>query len=185
MTTMKSAIGLVEYRSIAKAVESTDAMLKAANVSLIMSNPICPGKYISIITGEVGAVQSGLKAGVAVCPEMIVEHHIIPNVSPAVIPALTGTSAVGQTGAVGMIETLSAISAIIAADVAVKASNITLIDIRIARGLGGKGYLVMTGEIASVKAAVTASTHRLAQEGTVVATSVIASPTKEIIQTLL
>ena len=47
---MKKAIGLVEIKSIPIGIETADEMLKAANVELIMANPICPGKYMILIS---------------------------------------------------------------------------------------------------------------------------------------
>ena len=43
---MKKAIGLVEFKSIAKGIETTDERLKSANVELITSTALCPRKYI-------------------------------------------------------------------------------------------------------------------------------------------
>jgi len=60
---LKKSIGVLEFRSIAKGIEATDAMLKAANVQLILSMPLCPGKYITIIGGE--------KIGRASCRERV------------------------------------------------------------------------------------------------------------------
>ena len=60
---MKKAIGLVEIKSIPIGIETADEMLKAANVELIMANPICPGKYMILITGDVGAVKSSVESG--------------------------------------------------------------------------------------------------------------------------
>lgn len=182
---MKKSIGMIEYRSIAKAIESTDAMLKAANVELVLSNPVCPGKYITLITGEVGAVESAMKVGKMVGDTFIVDDYLIPNISERIFPALTGTTCLDHTGSIGIIETMSAVSSIIAADIAVKAANVELIEIRMARGLGGKGFMTMTGELASVKAAVNSCEEKLKESGCMIATVVIASPTNEIIAAML
>jgi microcompartment protein CcmL/EutN len=182
---MKKSIGMIEYRSIAKAIESTDAMIKAANVELVLSNPVCPGKYITLITGEVGAVESAMKVGKMVGGAFIVDDYLIPNISERIFPALTGTTSLDHTGSIGIIETMSAVSSIIAADIAVKAANVELIEIRMARGLGGKGFMTMTGELASVKAAVSSCEDKLKESGCMIAAVVIASPTQEIIAAML
>ena len=49
---MSKAIGLVEYKTIPKGIEAADAMLKASEVQLLFSSPICPGKYVTIVGGE-------------------------------------------------------------------------------------------------------------------------------------
>jgi microcompartment protein CcmL/EutN len=182
---MKKSLGMIEYRSIAKAIESTDAMLKSANVELILSNPVCPGKYITLINGEVGAVESAMKVGKAVGDVFVVDDYMIPNVNEKIFSALAGTSSLNNISSIGVIETMSAVSSIIAADIAVKAANVELIEIRMARGLGGKGFMTMTGELASVKAAVKSCEDKLKDSGCIIATVVIASPTKEVIASLL
>ena len=54
-----SAIGIVETSSIAKGFEIADAVLKAANVRLVVNRTICPGKYMVLIGGDVDAVDAG------------------------------------------------------------------------------------------------------------------------------
>ena len=49
---MSKAIGLVEYKTIPKGIEAADAMLKASEVQLLFSSPICPGKYVTIVGGD-------------------------------------------------------------------------------------------------------------------------------------
>jgi len=178
---MKKSIGILELRSIAKGIEATDAMLKAANVRLILSTPLCPGKYVTLVGGEVGPVNIAVEAGRQAGSEFALEGYVIPNVSEAVFPALTGTANADHLASLGIVETMTAVSSVIAGDIAIKASNVTLLEIRIARGLGGKGFVLLTGEVASVKTAIQACEEKLKQEGVIVATSVIASPAKDFL----
>ncbi|KJS46948.1 MAG: propanediol utilization protein, partial [Peptococcaceae bacterium BRH_c23] len=60
---MKRAIGLLELKNMTKGILAADAMLKAANVEMIISQPMCPGKYVVMVAGDVGAVQSAVKSG--------------------------------------------------------------------------------------------------------------------------
>ncbi|AOT72722.1 BMC domain-containing protein [Geosporobacter ferrireducens] len=182
---MKKSLGLVEYKSIAKGIEATDKMLKAANVELILSTPLCPGKYISLIRGDVGAVKTAVKIGRDTGGIFTVEDFIIPNVHPQVFPALTATADVKKITSLGVVETISAVASVMAGDIAVKAANIELMEIRLARGLGGKGFVVITGEISSVKSAVQACENHLKETGQIVSATVIAAPHKELIPKLL
>ncbi len=182
---MKRAIGMIEYRSIAKAIESTDAMLKAANVALILSAPQCPGKFISIISGEVGAVENALRAGINVGGIFVIEDYIIPNVNEEVFPALTGSVSYEHIGSLGIIETMSAITSIMAGDVAVKSGNVKLIEIRIARGLGGKGFTILTGELASVESALRSCEEKLKETGSIVSSVLIAAPAKDLVSAIV
>lgn len=182
---MKKSLGLVEYKSIAKGIEATDEMLKAANVELIFSTPICPGKYISLIRGDVGAVKTAVRVGRDIGSIFTVDDFVIPNVHPQVFPALTATADIRKITSLGVIETMSAVASVMAGDIAVKAANIELLEIRLARGLGGKGFVVITGEISSVKSAVKACENQLMETGQIVSAVVIAAPHKDLIPKLL
>ncbi|WP_153069873.1 BMC domain-containing protein, partial [Escherichia coli] len=54
---MSKAVGILELSSIAKGMETGDAMLKSANVELLVSKTLCPGKFLLMLGGDVGAVQ--------------------------------------------------------------------------------------------------------------------------------
>ena len=177
---MKKAIGLIEFKSIPIGIEATDQMLKSGNIELITATALCPGKYVSIIGGEVGAVESSIKNGEQVGGVYVLESHVISNIHEAVLPAMLGVGDLEDIKSLGIIETINAISSVLVADAAVKASNIKLLEVRIARGLGGKGFVLMTGEIASVEAAVQAAKTELAQYGVITSHAVIASPHKDI-----
>lgn len=181
---MKKSIGLLEFKSIAKGIEAADTMLKAANVELVLSTPICPGKYITIIGGEVGAVKNAVSAGKGIAGTFLLDEFVIPNVNQEVFPALTGTNPIDHVTSLGIIETMSATASIIAGDTAVKAANVSLIEIRLARGLGGKGFTIFTGEVSSVKSAVKSCEEKLKDSGSLISAVVIASPTKEIISSI-
>lgn len=173
---MGKSIGLLELKSIPVGVQTADEMLKAANVELLVASPVCPGKYVVIISGQVGAVKSAVEAGKRTADVFLICCHIINNVHEAVPPALVGTADVERVTSLGILETMSALTAVQAADIAAKASNITLMEVRIARGLGGKGYLMFTGEVSSVKSALNSCLTQLAEGGDITSSCVIPSP---------
>lgn len=181
---MKKAIGLMELKSIPIGIETADEMLKAANVDLIMANPICPGKYMILISGDVGAVKSSIETGKKVADIFLVEYHIINNVHEDVLISLSGYSEIDKVKSIGAIETISALTAIKAGDVAVKASNVKLIETRIAKGLGGKGFFILTGEVSAVKSAIKSCLNELGESGSIISTSVISSPHRSLIEKL-
>lgn len=182
---MGQSIGLIELKSIPIGMETADTMLKAANVELLLATPICPGKYIIIITGNVGAVKSSVNAGIAAAEIFLVGHHIINNVHDSLPAAISGTSEINQVAALGVIETISALTSVVAGDIAAKASNIKLIEVRIARGLGGKGFLIFTGEISSVRAAINSCLNELKETGEITSHCVISSPHKDFIKHIM
>lgn len=151
---MQRSLGMIELVSIPIGIQAGDAMLKAAEVSLVTAQPVCAGKYIVIVTGEVSAVNASVAAGREAAGMKLINEIVIPNVHDQVPQAINGCTDVDEMGAVGAVETYSLCSAIIAADEAVKAAQVTLIEIRLGRGLGGKSYITLAGEVAAVESAI-------------------------------
>jgi microcompartment protein CcmL/EutN len=178
----QDSIGLLEVSSIAVGYQVEDAVLKAAMVELVLARTICSGKYIVVVAGDVASVTSGVEAGAAAAAGALIEQRIIARVHPSVFPALSMSVDLQptQTGALGVIETFSASSIIDVADVAAKAANVILLRIHLAMAVGGKGFVLLTGDVASVGAAVEAGAARAADEGILVAQTVIPAPRAEL-----
>ena len=87
--------------------------------------------------------------------------------------------------AVGVMETFSLASSISAADTAVKAADVELIEVRLGRGMGGKSFVIVTGEVAAVEAAVQAAEGSEQTQGLISSSVVIPSPHMDIIRALL
>ena len=179
-----NALGMIETNSIPAGIEAGDAMLKAADVSLASAQPVCAGKYIVIVSGSVAAVEASVAAGAEIAGEVLVDSIVIPNVHEQVIQAIGACSETPVNGALGLIETFSLASAVICADTAVKAANISLIEIRLGRGLGGKSFITMIGEVAAVRFAVQAAENLEEAKGMVARTAVIPSPHPDILRAI-
>jgi len=179
---MGMAIGMLEMSSIARGIEVSDQMVKSAQVNLIRSSTVCPGKYIVIIAGDTGDVKAAMKEGIARAEAYLVDSLQISNVHEQLIPALSGSVTVDQPGAVGVVEFYSIASAILAADDAAKAARITLIEVRIGYAIGGKGYVTLTGDVGAVRAAVAAAKEN---RELYVESTVIPRPSLEVFQSLL
>ena len=87
--------------------------------------------------------------------------------------------------ALGVIETFSASSIIDVADAAAKTADVTLFRIHLAMAIGGKGFVLLTGDVASVEAAVSAGAAIAADEGILVGRCVIAAPSRELFREFL
>jgi microcompartment protein CcmL/EutN len=181
---MHNAIGLIELCSIAKGYEVTDVLLKTSGSELVEAHSVCPGKFIVMITGSTADVESSLDKGVEISEDAFVDKLLIPNIDPQLIPAITGTSMIEELDALGIIETFSAASCIVAADAAAKAANVKLIDIRIANALGGKAYVTLTGEVGAVRSAVIAGCNTIKDEGILIRKVIIPSPHQDLARSL-
>lgn len=162
---MPVAIAALELSSIAQGTLAADAMVKTAEIELIEACPISPGRYWVLIGGEVAPVRAAHARGVEVAGEALLDQILIPQLHEDVLPALRGTAPHEDHDALGIVETLTASSAILAADHAAKAAAVRLRDLRLANGLGGKGVLFLTGDVSNVQAAVEAGRADASRKG--------------------
>lgn len=105
-------IGCLELNSIAWGLHVADEMAKAAQVDLVVARPTCPGRYLVIVSGDVGSVHSAVDTGREIGGEMVVDWFVLPNLHPDVLPALSGTALRSSINALGVIETATTASCI-------------------------------------------------------------------------
>ena len=177
-----NSIGLVEVSGICLGHLAEDTMLKTAPVELLLARTICSGKFLVVVGGDVASVEAAVEAGAAAARGALIEKRLIARVHPGVFPAISNAVALapGQARALGVIETFSASSIVDVADVAAKTADVTLFRVHLAMAIGGKGYVMMTGDVASVEAAVGAGAQIAAAEGILVGSLVIAAPRPEL-----
>ncbi|MCS6884962.1 MAG: BMC domain-containing protein [Acidobacteriota bacterium] len=181
----KNSIGLIELSSIAAGYLVVDAMLKAADVELLLARSICSGKYMTMVRGNVGEVKSSVQAGIEVGRGFIIDTFVIPNVHDQVFPAIYGSAKFDELESLGVLESFSVASLIEAADAAAKAAAVQLLEIRLAMALGGKAFVTMTGPVAAVQSAVNAGAAVLADKGLLVNKVVIPAPRKELLSEMI
>ena len=78
---VSDALGMVETKGLVGAVEAADAMVKAANVSLVGYEKIGSGLVTIMVRGDVGAVKAAVDAGAASARAVgeVVSIHVIPR----------------------------------------------------------------------------------------------------------
>lgn len=77
----KEALGMVETKGLVGAIEAADAMVKAANVSLMGKEKIGSGLVTVMVRGDVGAVKAAVDAGAAAAKRVgeLFSVHVIPH----------------------------------------------------------------------------------------------------------
>ena len=127
-------------------------------------------------------VEAAVDAGAQVCAGCLIERRVITHVHESVFPAISMAVDLPpeRAKALGIIETFSVSSIIEVADAAAKSADVILFRIHLAMAVGGKGFVMMTGDVASVEAAVSAGCAIAAEEGMLVGKGVIAAPDKEL-----
>ena len=177
---MFRAIGVIELKNIPKGVEATDAALKSAGVQVVAAHPSCPGKYEISLTGSISNVTASVSHVLSKFDGYVIDSSIMGRIDEQVIKALFGTQKTARTGSLGLIETYSAATTIKAADIAVKTARVEIFDLRVSRGMGGKGVILLTGEVGDVTAAVEAASAYAKQSGQLSAESIIAAPHEDL-----
>lgn len=168
----RPALALLEFSSIAIGIEAGDAMVKRGPVDVVAAGTVHPGHYLVLVAGEVAAVEEAVSAGLAVAGGSLLDSVLLPDVHPEVVAAVRGTRRETAGEALGVVETATVAGTIRAADAGVKGAAVVLRELRLADGLGGKGYVLFGGAVADVDAAVAVAGDRAA--GSVVASRVIA-----------
>ncbi|SMB90959.1 Carboxysome shell and ethanolamine utilization microcompartment protein CcmL/EutN [Thermanaeromonas toyohensis ToBE] len=177
---MRHAIGLVELTSVAPGLKAADIMVKASKVELLQAISMCPGKFVILIAGEISAVQGAIEAGIKDLSAYVIGSLVLGNIHEDVFPALKGEVPVDDLGALGLIETFSVATAIRAADAAAKAAKVKLLEVRLARGMGGKAFVLLTGDVGAVTAAVDSASKLAEEEGMLVGTTILANPDPQL-----
>lgn len=179
-----SAIGMNEFMSIPTGMFACDAMLKAADVELVSAGCVCAGKYYIVVAGEVAAVRSAVEAGREVAENLLIDSLVIPNVDPQVAPAISACTMVDRLDALGIMETYSLCAAVHAADAAAKAAEVDLLEVRLGRGLGGKSFILLNGEVAAVQSSIKAAEALEETQGLMAQSAVIPSPHPDMLKAI-
>lgn len=182
---MDKSLALVEYKTVTSGITALDRMVKSAAVEILQAETVCPGKYLVMLCGKLSAVKAAVENGTKDFAEDLIDHFILGNPHDSIFSAISGVSNINNPQALGIIETYSAASIIVAADTAAKTAKVDLIEIRIARGMSGKGYLLMTGEVAAVEESMEVACRKPIEEGMLVSKSVIPNPDKKIWEAIL
>lgn len=86
------ALGLIETKGLVGMIEATDAMLKAANVTLAGRVQVGGGFVATLVRGDVGSVRAAVEAGAEAAGRVgeILSAHVIPRPDPAVLSTFLG-----------------------------------------------------------------------------------------------
>ena len=182
---MSKAIGMAEYQTVSAGIRAADLMVKTADVEIIEAQVVCPGKYIVLISGELSAVRASVDAAKVMYENKLVDSFVLGNPDDSIFPAIYGANAVENRNALGVLETFSAASIIVAADMAAKTADVQLIELRIAKGMCGKSYMLLTGEVAAVQAAIDRAQQEVGAGGMFLDSSVIPNPDSKMWETIL
>ena len=181
---MSEAIGMIETTGLVGAIEAGDAMSKAANVTLMGWDKVGSGLVTIFCQGDVAAVKSAVDAGAQAAARVgqVQSVHVIPRPHAdlsEIVPSTAVTSEdTGSIRALGMIETKGATGVIEASDAMSKAANVDIVQVL---EIGG-GYItsLVSGDVGSVSAAVSAGGEAAERVGELVSQHVIPRPSRDV-----
>ena len=176
-------LGMIELKSVARGIFVTDAIAKKAQVKILEAHAVQPGKYVILICGEVADVEESLKVGIEIGSDLVINQLFLPYIHRSIIPALKGISEKSdQVKSVGILESFSMVSCVAAADIALKNTPVELLEMRLAKDLGGKAYFIISGELPDVQDSIKVSSDYVRKEGMLTAVEVIPNPHPELIE---
>jgi len=181
------ALGLVELASVARGMVTADAMVKRALVTLVRAHPVTPGKFVVLVAGGEEEVAQAMRVALETAADTLVDRLYLPKADPQLAPALCSAVQVDHTlqlDSLGIVETFSVASAVLSADRAVKAAQVRLVQLRLARGLGGRAFYLLSGELHQVEAGVEAGSS-IIHDGMLLTTEIIARPHPDLLRELL
>ena len=177
---MGPAIALIEFNSIATGIRAGDAMVKRAPITFLRNGTVQKGRYLVLIGGDTASVEESLEVGLDVGGNTVADMVYLPNVHATVFAAVQGARQLNDYESLGVIETSTVASVIRAADAAVKGAAVTLLEIRLANGMAGKGLALVTGEVADVEAAIAVATDVIGGKDRLMSSTVIPSLHEEM-----
>ena len=173
-------LGALELGSIAAGFEVLDVTVKAAMVSIIMAEPVYPGKFLILFTGDVASVTASVQKGKEMANGFLVDQLIIPNLHRQVELLLMGEKIDASREVVGILEGYTALSAIRASDIACKVSDVKMLDMKLANEIGGKSFFLISGSIEDVEASIEAAAKEEQRRGFLLKRVVIPNPHPDI-----
>lgn len=179
---MSHAIAMIELSSISKGMAVCDAMAKAAHITILSATTGCPGRYVILVGGDTSNVKSAFQVATESGGKKISDSFFLSNVHPDVLTYYGKKNRTAPYGALGIVEYSSLPSILRAADAALKAGNVTLLELRHGFGIAGRGVLTVVGDVGAVRSAVKQATLT---ESKLIGSEVIARPHKDFFEKLI
>jgi microcompartment protein CcmL/EutN len=173
-------LGVLEYSSIAIGIKVLDEMVKTAPINIIEAKTMCPGKYLIVFSGDVASVEYSYNKGHEIGAKYLVDYLYLPMIHQDVVPAIGKIIETSDWNSIGIIETLSVVSAIEAADIAAKVGGVKIVEVRLAIGFGGKSYVKMMGKLEDIQAANEEASERIKAKNQFCMDIIIPQPHREI-----
>lgn len=178
---MNKALGLIEFSKIPTGYYFLDKIAKGNNIDILYSATVCPGKFIALFKGDIASVNRAVE-DVQGESDSLIDSFILGNPSEELYSCIMGVFSPLEKGkAIGISESFSVAAIIEAADIAIKSAEIKLCQLRLAKGMCGKSFFVLMGDVSAVKAALDSGDRFLKEKAMYIDSALISNPDENIL----
>lgn len=171
------AIAATEFDDIATGMHATDAMLKKAPVSFVRCGTVSRGRYLTLIGGSTASVDESFVEGLFHGGQSVIDSIFLPDIHGDLYAGIFGTRRKTTGDAVAIFQTSTVSGIIRAAEAALKATGVSLVEIRLAdHHLHGKGVGIIEGDLHEIEVAVDAARSILEAKKSEFTTKIIPAP---------
>lgn len=181
---VENNLGIVEFKSISRGIITTDEMLKASKVRMVLATTLCPGKYLTIVEGSMAAVAKSVETADRIGGRHVFSSFTVGGINRQVIDAIGGKASAGLSDSVAIVESQHMANLINAADISVESAEVEIVELRLGKGCGVNSFYIVTGRLAATQEAVKNASVFLKEAGSLIASRVIANPDEDLLRWL-
>jgi microcompartment protein CcmL/EutN len=178
------SLAILECETIHRGLETVDEMAKMAPIEILAAEPVPPGRFLIVIGGGVGEVESSYRRGLETAGALH-DRLFLPEVAPAVVHALRPGPREGEVDTLGLFETLSVSACLDGVDRGVKGAAVRCLQIHVTRGIAGKAFALFEGRQDMVEAALALAEERARSHGRFVGNTLLARPDEAVVRRVL
>ena len=178
----KGNIFVAEFKSVSRGIMVTDSMVKSAEVNIVQAGSLCPGKYLTILDGEISALISAGKIAEEQGGRHLFSSFTISGIDQRIVEAISGDLAEASADAIGIIEGPHMADLINSSDIAVDSAAVDFIEYRLARGCGVNSFFIITGTLSAVNEAADNASRFLGERGSLIAYKVLPAPDRQVMR---
>ncbi len=165
---------------MARAYVMLDALVKRAQVTVLAHKELTPGKSLILFGGDEEECLEAHQAALQASGTSLIDELLLPMAHAQIWTALHGQLAARRGEAAAIFEIDSVASTLRALDVALKTTDVSLVKLRLAAGIGGRGLFVISGVLDEVQAAQEAARWSVQPETRLLASELVAQVHEEL-----
>lgn len=146
---MRGALLLIEFKNITTAFYILNELTENFNLEVVVSKPLCPGRYILVFSGGLGEISEAetcIKEEKKDPKHSNISIRVIGSVEEGIVGKINSPIKYpGIIRGLGILEMVNSVEIIRAADILYKNGDIEIISIKIGLGLGAKGIVLIEG----------------------------------------